>query len=470
MDNRENQTIEWKESWKDEYLKWICGYCNAYGGKLYIGKDDDGNVCGVDDVVSLLTVIPNKITDTMGIIADVNHLEEDGKDYIEIIVDKYPTLISFRGKYYYRSGSTMREITGVELNRALLKTQGRTWDGLPIPKLSVDDLKQDAIDYFKEKSVRKGRLSEEDVNVSNEILMDNLHLIDDGYLLRAAMMAFHKDPEKWITGAYIKIGYFGKSDSDLLYQDEVHGPLIEQVDKTIDLVYTKYLKALIYYEDIHRVERFMVHREAFREILLNAVVHKEYAGCNPIQISVYEDKIYVWNDAVMPDELNTTEKLFAKHSSKPFNPKLADVFFKGGFIEAWGRGFDKIKEACEEYDEPLPEYDISGMGVMVLCKACPKYMELLNKNNKDSVIQNETSSETSLKQVLKQVLDEKNYKKVLPIIDYLEKNKQITPQEAVEVTGKSRATAWRYLNLLIDADIIEPKGDTNKKVYVLKQV
>ena len=56
------------------------------------------------------------------------------------------------------------------------------------------------------------------------------------------MLAFYKEPEKWVTGSYIKIGYFGKSDSDLVYQDEVHGPLIEQVDKTVDLVYTKYMK------------------------------------------------------------------------------------------------------------------------------------------------------------------------------------------------------------------------------------
>ena len=121
--------------------------------------------------------------------------------------------------------------------------------------------------------------------------MDNLHLIDDdGYLIRAAMLAFYKDPEKWVTGSYIKIGYFGKSDSDLVYQDEVHGPLIEQVDKTVDLVYTKYMKALIDYEGIQRVEQFMFHKDAFREILLNAVVHKDYSSCNPIQISVYEDK------------------------------------------------------------------------------------------------------------------------------------------------------------------------------------
>lgn len=379
MNMPEHQTIEWKENWQDEYLKWICGYANAYGGTLYIGKDDDGNVVGIDNSKDLLVRIPNKVTDMMGIIADVNLCYEGELEYLEIVVDKYPSLISFRGKYYYRSGSTMREITGKELEQKLLKTHGRTWDGVPLPKLSVSDMKKEAIQLFKEKAIQRGRLTMEEASLDDSILIENLHLIDeDGYLLRAAMLAFYKDPEKWVTGSYIKIGYFGKSHSDLVYQDEVHGPLIEQVDKTVDLVYTKYMKALITYEGIQRVEQYMFHRDAFREILLNAVVHKDYSSCNPIQISVYEDKIYIWNDGEMPPNLDTTDKLFMKHSSKPYNPKLANVFFKSGMIEAWGRGFEKIKEACNAYGGPLPEYDINESGIMVLCKACDKYLNLLS--------------------------------------------------------------------------------------------
>ena len=77
--------------------------------------DDNGKVLGIDNARDLLERIPNKITDTMGIIADVNLLYEGELEYLQIVVDKYPSLISFRGKYYYRSGSTMREITGKEL-------------------------------------------------------------------------------------------------------------------------------------------------------------------------------------------------------------------------------------------------------------------------------------------------------------------------------------------------------------------
>ena len=167
----EHQTIEWKESWHDEYLEWICGYANAYGGTLYIGKNDDGDVVGISNKDSrrLLEVIPNKITDTMGIVADVNLLYEGDLQYIEIIVEKYPSLISYHGKYFYRSGSTMRTITGKELDKALLKSQGRTWDGMPIPRLKVEDLKREAIELFKEKAVRRGRLIPEETEVEDSI-------------------------------------------------------------------------------------------------------------------------------------------------------------------------------------------------------------------------------------------------------------------------------------------------------------
>jgi len=169
----EYQMIEWKELWKDEYLKWICGYANAYGGLLFIGKDDNGEVIGINDSRSLLEKLPNKITDLMGIVVDVNLRYEGDLEYLEIIVDKYPSLISLRGKYYYRSGSTMREITGKELDRALLKSQGKTWDGISLPRIKVENLNQDAIKLFKKKAVERGRLAEEAVHVSSRGLSGN---------------------------------------------------------------------------------------------------------------------------------------------------------------------------------------------------------------------------------------------------------------------------------------------------------
>lgn len=305
----------------------------------------------------------------------------------------------------------------------------------------------------------QGALREE-VSVEDTILMDNLHLIDeDGYLIRAAMLAFYKDPEKWVTGSYIKIGYFGKSDSDLVYQDEVHGPLIEQVDKTVDLVYTKYMKALIDYEGVQRIEQFMFHKDAFREILLNAIVHKDYSSYNPIQISVYEDKIYIWNDGEMPPNLDSTDKLFMKHSSKLFNPKLANVFFKSGMIEAWGRGFEKIREACALYDGPLPEYEINEAGIMVLCKACDRYLELIPAKKKvDSIISDE--------RIMSGKMSELRKEPIVKIVNYLKDNEEITTAKGVEITGKSEAQVRRYLKVLCNLGIIKSTRTTKGNVYV----
>ena len=95
----EQQNIEWKESWRDEYLKWICGFANASGGKLYIGCDDSGKVVGVSDSKKLMEDIPNKIRDAMGIVVDVNRLTEGDREYIEIDVPPYPIGISCKGVY-----------------------------------------------------------------------------------------------------------------------------------------------------------------------------------------------------------------------------------------------------------------------------------------------------------------------------------------------------------------------------------
>src|SRR5699024_2659000 len=112
---------------------------------------------------------------------------------------------------------------------------------------------------------------------------------------------FHPSPTTYISGAFIKIGYF-KNDVDLVFQDEVQGNLIEQIEKAIDLLFTKYIKAIISYEGIHRVETYEYPKPAIREALLNAIAHKDYSGFTPIQIRVYDDKIMIWNQCHLPEK------------------------------------------------------------------------------------------------------------------------------------------------------------------------
>ena len=149
-----------------------------------------------------------------------------------------------------------------------------------------------------------------------------------------------------------------------LYQDEVHGSLFEQADKTLDLLLTKYLRAYISYEGINRVEKYPFPKEALREALLNAIVHKDYSSGVPIQISVYEDKIIFWNSGQLPENW-TVGRLFEKHASMPYNPLIANAFFRAGLIEAWGRGIYKIISECETFGAAPPKFNCDFSGLMV---------------------------------------------------------------------------------------------------------
>ena len=358
----ESQNIEWKESWRDEYLKWICGFANAQGGKIYIGCNDNGKIVGVENFKKLLEDIPNKITQSLGIVADVNLLEIDDKEYIEIVVPAYSTSISYKGVYHYRSGSTKQILTGPALESFLNGKRGVTWDNMPIPAFTMADVEDSVVNKFKELAAKKGRIEPSLLEESKEVLLEKLHLTSGGYLTNAAMMLFSKDPEKWQLGAYVKVGYF-ETDADLMYQDEVRGSLIEIVDKIIELIYFKYMRAKITYVGMQRRERYFVPEAALRETLLNALCHSQYSYGVPIQISVYADKMYIANCGQLPDNW-TAENLMGKHASRPYNPNIANVYL-AGFIESWGRGIEKICEACKSDDLPMPEFTINPGDIMV---------------------------------------------------------------------------------------------------------
>lgn len=301
----ESQNIEYKQSWRDEYLKWICGFANANGGSIFLGKDDNGKVVGVVEAKRLLEEIPSKVRDTLGILVDVNlHTTTQG-DFIEILVEDYPYPVNYKGQYHYRSGSTKQELKGAALDKFLLQKKGKRWDGVPVPKLSAKDLKQETFDFFRKRAFKSQRIEEDILTDTNEHLLENLQLKENDFLKRAAILLFHSNPENFITGAYIKIGFF-ETDDDLKFQDEVHGNLFEQIEKTMDLLFTKYINSTISYEDINRVEKYEYPKDAVREALLNSIAHKDYSGGIPIQISVYSDKIIFWNEGQLPE--NWTKK------------------------------------------------------------------------------------------------------------------------------------------------------------------
>lgn len=437
----ENQNIEYKSSWRDEYLKWICGFANANGGTIFIGKDDAGNVVGISDSKRLMEEIPNKVKDTLGILVDVNLHKTKQGEFIEIVVEPYPYPVNYKGQYHVRSGSTKQELKGAALDKFLLQKKGKRWDGVPVPNVSVKDLKQETFEFFRKRAFKSQRIDEDSLTDSNELLIENLQLKEGEYLKRAAILLFHSDPEKFVTGAYIKIGYF-QSDDDLKFQDEIHGNLFEQIEKVMDLLFTKYIKSEISYEGINRVEKFEYPKEAVREALLNAIAHKDYSGSIPIQISVYSDKIIFWNEGQLPENW-TVKTLLEKHASRPYNPDIANALFRSGYIESWGRGTIKIIKECKQagIPEPVFSYDSSDISVEFRKDIYnEKYLQSLD-------------------------LNERQVKAVL----YVKDKSKITNSEYQTLNNCSRNTASNDLTELVDKELLKPSGQKGAGAfYTLK--
>ena len=439
---QENQHIEWKESWRDEYLKWIVGFANANGGILCIGKNDTGKVVGLSNAKKLLEDIPNKVRDILGVLVEVNLVQEENKDFIEIIVESYPTPVNYKGEYHYRSGSTKQELKGVALNKFILEKMGKHWDGIPIPNLTFSDIDISAIENFKKRAKKSKRVNEGILEESLPVLLDNLHLLDENQLKRACSLLFYHNPEKFTTGAYVKIGFF-ETDADLIYQDEIHGNLFEQIEKTMDLLLTKYMRAYIRYEGISRIEEYPYPEAALREALLNAIAHKDYSCGIPIQISVYKDKLHIWNAGNLP--LNwTLETFLAKHPSKPSNPDLANTFFRAGMIESWGRGISKIISECANANIPTPHYSTDFGGLMIT-------FFTLNNSSIESVEKSmEKSMEKSVDQIIRLILENEFItitemsQKIGITMNAIEKNiSKLKKQGRLERIGSDKGGSWK---------------------------
>lgn len=327
------------------------------------------------------------------------------------------------------------------LDKFLLKKKGQHWDAAPIPNVLTEDLKWETFEFFKKRGIKSQRLSEESLTDTNNQLLENLRLIEGKYLKRAALLLFHPDPEKFVTGAYIKIGYF-ENDADLIFQDEIHGNLFEQVEKTVDLLFTKYVKALISYDGIYRIETYEYPKEALREALLNAIAHKDYSSGATIQISVYKNKMMIWNPGQLPENW-TFETLLAKHSSSPYNPDIANAFFRSGYVESWGRGITKMTSLCLEAGLPKPTFYCKSSGIW-------------------TVFQKDIINEEYLQAL---GLNDRQVKVVL----YVKDKGKIANSGYQKINDCSRNTASSDLADLVEKDILKPSGRKGAGAfYVLK--
>ena len=445
--NNENQNTEYKRIWKDEYLKWVSGFANAQGGKIYIGIDDDLTVVGVDNLHKQLEDIPNKIINNTGVFPETNHIMVDGKDVIE----PCGMPISYRGAYYYRSGATKQELRGNALHQFLLKKMGLNWEDIPCDGVTLDDIDDGAIEYFLDHAIGEGRMDPESRKSSKEEVLSNLGLIKDGIPTNGAVLLFGKYPQRRFVTSSFKIGRFGADDADLLSQDQIEGNLIQMTDKIMQVLSSKYLIRPIHYEGLQRKEPLEIPEDALREIIFNSIVHKlQFGTWN--QMSIYDDHIRLWNEGVLPEDY-TVETLMSKHTSKPRNPKMAQVFYRAGFIEAWGRGYEKIMKAFDKANLKRPEFTVEQGGVTAVI-----YREIFMSIRGDAKL-NQTDTEPIQTEQDTQKGSEKGSEKTRDrIVCEMKENPSVTINELAKMLSISDRAVSKHLKKLQEQGIIRRVG------------
>jgi ATP-dependent DNA helicase RecG len=249
---------------------------------------------------------------------------------------------------------------------------------------------------------------------------------------------FGKDPGRFYPNTFVKIGRFGNSGADLRFQEVEEGNIIVLLRNVMEQLKQKFLIRHVEFEGMYRNEKLEYPVPALREMLLNALVHRNFMG-SFIQMRVYDDSINIWNDGMLPVGVSL-ESLKRNHSSNPRNPLIAGVCFKGGLIDAWGRGTVTIIDSCKDAGLPEPELIEQDGGFLVT----------LFKNN--------LSEDRLAKFGL-------NQRQVDAILFYKTKG-EITSSEYAERYKVTDRTARNDLKELVENKLLSKQGETNLAKYV----
>ena len=440
-------------------MKWICGFANANGGLIHIGKDDSGKTVGLPKVEKLLEDLPNRVRDQLGLMPDINLLHEGSKAFLEIVVEPSKVPISLRGSYYWRSGSVKQELKGQALTNFLLKKMGMTWDRVVEEKATLDDIDAGAIGLFARDAVRAGRLPDLS-QLSTEEVLKKLHLLTNDGLTHAALVLFGKDPGEFFPNLFVKIGRFGDSMVDMRFQEVCEGNLIQLLGDVMEMLEKKFLIKPVRFEDIRRIEDMEYPVAALREMLLNALVHRDYLG-SMTQIKVLDDRLSIWNAGRLPEEL-TIELLFQTHESVPRNPLIAEVCYRAGYIDSWGRGIEKIAEACKQTGLAGPSI-VERTGGIAIELAKTRAKTRVKTRAKTQVktrakTQVKMRAKTQIAEAKKKVRTRRRANTPEAVLQALKKDNSLTLAEIAAQIGKSVSAVERAVKKLRDQGKLEYVG------------
>ncbi len=406
---REKNDLEFKIDVSNTFLKTVSAYANYGTGIIIFGVDDRGNVVGINNIQDTCLVIENKINDS---------LDPLPKYYIDIDTKRKTITLTvyegihkpyfYKNKAYRRSDSSTVEVERLELNRLTLEGLNQNYEDLHAFNQNLD------FKYLEEKLVETLNIK----GINKDILKTlDLYSDTDGYNRAAELLA---DNNKYPG---IDIVVFGETIDEIRDRQTFEGvSLIAQYDDALDLYKKYYQYDLIEGSARKRFEK--IPEKAFREAVINAIVHRVWDINAHVKISMHPDRIEISSPGSLLTGISMEEYLNGQVSMFR-NPKMGSVFFRIRYIEKFGTGISRIKNA---YSESLlkPEFKFFENSISVVL---PLVKITLNDLDEDEAI----------------------------ILDVL-KGKNLTRIHIEQMTKFSKDKSIRLLNKLIEKNIIMKNG------------
>jgi len=349
---KESQNIEFKSSFDKETIMTLTAFANSEGGKVIIGMNDNGQVRGTEVNPETEQRYLNEIKNATypQIMPSIDAHEVDGKTILIFIISEYPVKpVSYKGRYYKRVKNSNHLLSLDEIVNLQLQSLNISYDAYPL-KEDFQSLDVNLLDKFIEKANSLGR-----VNLNDDLLtnLTKLKLIKDGRPTLAAMLLFGNH------GYSIHIGRF-KAEDTIIDDLFIKEPLITALNEVMIFI-KKHINLSFHFEgSLERKERWQYPIDVVRELLLNAVVHRDYKHTTDIVIKIFDDKIIFINPGTLYGHLKLEDLERDDYISSIRNKLLAESFYLLGDIERYGTGFVRIRRMLKEY--PEISYRISEVG------------------------------------------------------------------------------------------------------------